>query len=137
VLGRVDYVVGDAPRSMPTSGTAVFTPAGGPGMTGVNGTIAVNFVTRDVRLQNLGFQIGTLGFSGLSGSASYDARVGSGGFSGNYSAGQCTGCSAFNVQSSVFTGNFLGREANGLALTTFLLTGGGGTVGGAHLFTRP
>ncbi len=142
VLGRVDYVVGDAPRAMPSSGTAVFTPAGGPSMSGVNGTIAVNFVTQNVTLQNLGFQIGSTTFSGLTGSASYAPPPGvspvpSGGFSGNYTGGQCTGCSAFNVQSSVFTGNFLGRDANGLAFTTFLLTGGGGTVGATHLFTRP
>ena len=142
VLGRVDYVVGDAPRTMPTSGTAVFTPAGGPSMTGVNGTIAVNFVTRDVTLQNLGFQIGNLTFSGLTGSANYLpvsnlAAVGSGGFNGNYTGGQCAGCTAFNPQSSVFIGNFLGRDANGLAFTTFLATGGGGTAGGTHLFTRP
>jgi hypothetical protein len=137
VLGRVDYVVGDAPRSMPSSGTAVFTPAGGPSMSGVSGTISVNFVTRDVALQNLAFQIGSQSFSALTGSASYNAGVGSGGFSGNYTGGQCSGCTAFNPQSSVFTGNFLGRDANGLAFTTFLLTGGGGTAGGTHLFTRP
>ena len=143
VLGRVDYVAGEAPRSMPNSGTAVFTPAGGPSMSAVTGTIRVDFVNRDIALQNLGFQIGGLTFSGLTGSASYapvppaTSPSPSGAFSGNYTGGQCAGCTAFNPQSSVFTGNFLGREANGLAFTTFLLTGGAGIVGGTHLFTRP
>ena len=143
VLGRVDYVAGEAPRSMPTNGTAVFTPAGGPSMSAVTGTIRVDFVNRDIALQNLGFQLGGLTFSGLTGSASYTpvppatSISPSGAFSGNYTGGQCAGCTAFNPQSSVFTGNFLGRDANGLAFTTFLLTGGAGIVGGTHLFTRP
>jgi hypothetical protein len=135
-LGPVSYLLADATRTMPSTGTAVFTPRGGT-LGNATGTVAVNFATRAVELRNLGFQIGTLNFSGLNGNAAFDARIASGGFGGNYSSGQCTGCSAFTPLSSSFSGNFVGRDADGLAFATFLLTGGGGTASGVHLFTRP
>ena len=137
-LGVVDYMIGDATRTMPSTGTAVFSPTGGM-LAGATGSIAVNFVTRGVALQNLGFNIGGLGFSGLNGSATYDARIASGAFSGNYSSGSCTGCAAFTPLSSAFGGNFVGRDANGLIFSTILLTGNGATPtsSGVQLFTRP
>ena len=42
----------------------------------------------------------TLAFIGLNGTASYDPRIASGGFAGNCSGGQCTGCIAFAPFSS-------------------------------------
>jgi hypothetical protein len=135
-LGQVDYVLADAPRAMPNSGTAVFTPAGGP-MSNVSGSIAVDFVNRDVSLQNLGFQIGSQTFAGLNGSSQFDAGIASGAFSGRYTTGTCTGCSAFTPLSSIYTGNFVGRDANGLVFSTIMITGGGGTASGVSLFTRP
>ena len=134
-LGPVSYVLGDATRVMPTTGTAVFTPRGGS-LANPTGNIAVNFVTRGVELRNLGFTIGNLSFSGLNGNASYDPRLASGGFNGNYSSGTCTGCSAFTPLSSSFAGNFIGRDADALAFSTFLLTGGGNSAAGIHLFGR-
>ena len=135
-LGPVDYVLADAPRVMPSTGTAVFSSAGGP-MGAVTGTIAVNFVNRGVALQNLGFQIGSLSFTGLNGTSTFDATIASGAFNGRYSSGSCAGCAAFNPLSSVYTGNFVGRDANGLVFSTFLLTGNGGTASGVQLFSRP
>ena len=135
-LGQVSYLLADATRTMPGTGTAVFSPRGGT-LGNATGTVAVNFATRAVELRNLGFNIGTLNFSGLNGTATFDTRIASGGFGGNYSSGQCTGCSAFTPLSSSFSGNFVGRDADGLAFATFLLTGGGGTAAGVHLFTRP
>jgi len=135
-LGPVDYAYADATRTMPTTGTAVFSPAGGSlGQAG--GTVAVNFVTRGVALQNLGFNIGSLAFSGLNGSATYSDRIASGTFGGNYSSGTCTGCSAFTPLSSSFGGSFIGRNADGLVFSTFLLTGGGGSAAGVHVFKQP
>ena len=134
-LGPVNYVRGDATRVMPATGTAVFTPAGGS-LTNTSGNVAVNFATRGVELRNLGFNIGTLAFTGLNGTASYDPRIASGGFAGNYSSGQCTGCTAFTPLSSSFGGNFMGRDADALAFSTFLLTGGGNSAAGIHLFGR-
>jgi hypothetical protein len=134
-LGAVDYVIAEATRQMPTTGTATFTPAGGP-MSNVTGTISVNFVGRDVTLNNLGFDIGALNFSGLGGTARYDANTASGKFSGNYSSGSCNGCLSFLPTASVFGGNFVGANANGLVFSTILLTGSG-QVSGVHLFTRP
>lgn len=135
-LGQVDYAYADATRTMPTTGTAVFSPAGGS-LSQVSGTVAVNFVTRDVALQNLGFSIGSLAFSGLNGSAAYSDRIASGTFGGNYSSGSCTGCSAFTPLSSSFGGSFIGRDADGLVFSTFLLTGSGGSAAGVHVFKQP
>lgn len=135
-LGPVDYAYADATRTMPTTGTAVFTPAGGS-LGQVSGTVAVNFVTRGVALQNLGFSIGSLAFTGLNGSATYSDRIASGTFGGNYSSGNCSGCSAFTPLSSSFGGSFVGRNADGLVFSTFLLTGGGGSASGVHVFKQP
>ncbi len=134
-LGRVDYVFADATRTVPASASATFTPAGGL-LQGVSGNIAVNFATRSVALQNLGFQIGTLAFSSLNGNATYDATAASGAFNGRYSSGTCSGCTAFTPTSSVFNGNFVGTQANGLVFSTLLNTGNG-FASGVHLFTRP
>lgn len=133
-LGRVDYVHADATTAMPGSGSAVFKSLGGS-LTGASGTIAVNFVTREVALSNLGFVIGNLNFSGLSGSAIYSPNSGSGPFSGNYSAGSCAGCPAFVPGSSAFTGNFAGKDAAGLVFSTIMVTGAG-TASGVQLFGR-
>lgn len=135
-LGAVDWIAGDATRAMPTSGTAVFTPAGGGNLGAVSGSVAVNFVTRDVAVQNLGFTVDGLIFSALNGSTRYDPRILSGGFVGNYSSGSCTGCAAFLPQSSSFGGNFLGTNADGLVFSTILITGDG-TSGGVTLMKRP
>ena len=135
-LGRVDYVFAEAPRAMPTAATGSFTPAGGS-LAGVSGSIGVDFAARSIALRDLGFQIGSQTFAGLNGSSSYSDAVRSGAFSGNYSSGTCTGCTAFDPRSSLFSGNFVGRDANGLVFSTILLTGGGNTASGVHLFTRP
>ena len=135
-LGPVDYVLADATRQMPGSGTAVFTPSGGS-LTQTSGQIAVNFVTRGVELRNLGFNIGGLVFSGLNGASTYDARIASGTFGGNYTSGTCTGCSGFTPQGSSYNGSFVGRNADGLVFSTILLTGAGGTASGVHLFKQP
>lgn len=134
-LGPVDYVFAEAPRAMPSTGTATFTPTGG-GLSQVQGAIAVDFVSRNVALQNLGFQIGSLSFSGLTGSSRFNNAVGSGAFSGNYTGGSCAGCSGFTASSSLYSGNFVGAGANGLVFSTLLNTGAG-NVAGVHLFTRP
>jgi hypothetical protein len=134
-LGAVDYVMAEATRQMPTTGTATFTPAGGP-LSNVSGSIAVNFVNRNVQLNNLGFDIGAYSFSGLTGLAQYDANTASGKFSGSYSGGSCNGCIGFLPTGSVFGGNFVGTKANGLVFSTILLTGSG-QVSGVHLFGRP
>ncbi len=134
-LGKVDYMMGDATRAMPSSGTAVFSPNGGL-ISGTTGTIAVNFVTRGVALQNLAFNIGGLAFSGLNGAATYSDKIASGAFSGNYSSGTCTGCTAFTPLSSAYGGNFIGKGAEGLIFSTILLTGSG-TASGVQIFTKP
>lgn len=136
VLGAVDYLYADAPRVMPGSGTVVFTPAGGR-MADVTGSIAVDFLQRSVNLQNLGFRIDSLVFSNLNGSSTYDAGIASGAFNGRYTSGSCAGCTGFSPTASVYSGNFVGTNANGLVFSTFLLTGGSGTAAGVHLFTRP
>lgn len=134
-LGQVDYVFANATRSVPTTASATFTPTGGL-LQGVNGNIAVNFATRSVTLQNLGFQIGSQSFAGLNGTASYTATAAAGAFDGRYSSGTCSGCAAFTPTSSVFNGNFVGTAANGLVFSTLLNTGNG-FASGVHLFTRP
>ncbi len=134
-LGRVDYVLADATRVMPSAGVATYTPSGGL-LSNVSGNIGVNFVNRSVTLQNLGFQLGSLNFAGLAGSATYSDTSRSGAFNGNYSAGTCTGCAGFTPGASSFAGNFVGPNAGGLVLSTILLTGNGGTASGVHLFGR-
>lgn len=135
-LGRVDWVVGEAPRVLPTA-DVVFTPRGGS-LEAISGSIRVNGPAQTVSFSDLGFRIGSLSFSGLAGSADYrSSTLASGGFAGNYTAGSCSGCSGFVANSSVFAGNFVGREAHGLVFSTLLLTGEGNTASGVHLFTRP
>ncbi|MCB1995206.1 MAG: hypothetical protein H6933_08260 [Burkholderiaceae bacterium] len=136
-LGAVDWIAGDATRSMPTSGTAVFTPAGGGNLSDVSGSVAVNFVTRGVAVQNLGFTIDGLVFSGLNGDAVYDSRTLSGAFNGNYSSGQCSGCNEFLPGSSIFGGNFLGGNADGLIFSTTVIDRSGAIRGGTTLMKRP
>lgn len=141
-LGVVDYAVGDAPRAMPNAGVATFVPAGGS-LRSVTGDIAVNFATRDVNVRNLGFQIGSLSFSNLNGNTTFNPAVGSGPFQGNYSSGSCAGCGGtFTATSSLFSGNFIGRNADGLVFSTLLNVGSGAgtgstTVGGVQVFKQP
>jgi tetratricopeptide (TPR) repeat protein len=135
VLGPVDYVFAEATRTMPTSGTAVFAPTGGQ-LQNTSGSIAVNFVNRQVNVQNVGFTAGGFSFSGLNGTATYSDRIASGAFSGNYSSGACSNCPAFTPQSSQFGGNFIGSGASGLVFSTILLTGNNGIASGVQLFTR-
>lgn len=131
---QVHYMMGDATRTMPTTGTAVFLPAAGF-LGNVVGNLSVNFTTRQVNLNNLGFTLGALTFAGLNGAAIYDANITSGFFKGNYSAGACTGCVAFSPAASAFTGNFVGATANGTIVSS-ILQNGAGTVAGVHLFAR-
>jgi len=130
------YMMGSSTPSMPTSGVVTLTPAGG-NLSAVSGNIQADFGNRQVSINNLGFTLGAYAFSGLNGQASYAATSGSGYFSGNYSSGSCTGCSAFSPTASAFTGNFVGKAANGLILSNILQTGPTtGTVSGVHLFSR-
>lgn len=137
VLGlgpQFQYLIGQATRDMPTTGTATFAPAGGF-LTNASGSIGVDFVSRSVQLNNLGFTLGGADFSNLNGTATYSTTIASGFFKGNYSGGSCTGCAAFSPTASVFTGNFLGKGASGLMLSTVLSTGSG-TVAGVHAFKQ-
>ena len=134
-LGAVDYAFAEAPRAMPSAGTATFTPVGG-GLSQVQGAIAVDFASRNVSLQNLGFRIDSFTFSGLNGGARFNNAVGSGAFSGNYTSGNCAGCAGFTASSSVFSGNFIGAGASGLVFSTLLNTGAS-NVAGVHVFKRP
>lgn len=135
-LGNFDYVMAQATRQMPGTGSADFVPLAGAGSLGqASGTIRVDFLHQSVDLLNLGFSINGLTFSGLNGSSSYASTSGSGAFSGNYTSGSCTGCTAFTPQSSLYTGNFVGRAADGLVFSTLMLTGDG-TASGVHLFNQ-
>lgn len=132
------YLYGEATRAMPTTGSAAFLPAGGH-LQNVSGNIGVNFVTRQVSINDLGFTAGGLDFSQLNGASTYSSSIGSGFFKGNYSSGTCVGCQAFSPNASSFTGNFVGAGADGLMLSNIMQTGnptGNGTVGGVHLFTK-
>jgi hypothetical protein len=93
-----------------------------------------DFGARQVTLNNLGFTLGNYGFSGLNGQATY-ATTGSGYFSGNYTSGACLNCPGFSATSSAFTGNFVGKAANGLIFSSIMQTGSG-TVSGVHLFKQ-
>lgn len=128
------YMIGQATREMPSTGTATFNPAGGF-LNNVSGSIGVDFVNRNLRIDNLGFKLGELTFANLNGSATYSNSIASGFFKGNYSAGSCSGCTAFSPNASAFTGNFLGKEASGLMFSSILSTGTG-TVSGVHAFSR-
>ena len=130
----LSYMWATPTPAMPTSGQATFVPNGGANFTGVSGSISTDFAARQVSLNNLAFTLGGYGFSGLNGQASY-ASTGSGFFSGAYSSGSCSGCSAFSPSASAFTGNFVGSAASGLIFSSILQTGNG-TVSGVHLFSR-
>lgn len=139
---RVDWIAADTPLTFPGSGTFEYTPRGGS-LLDVTGTIRVDTAARTVLLNDLGFRIDGFRFSGLQGSASFDGRpdrpVASAPFSGNYTpgVGNCAGCAGFVQGSSLFTGQFVGRQAGGIVFSTVMVTGGGGTAAGVHLFTRP
>lgn len=135
VLGpTVQYMMGDATKQMPTSGSAEFKPVGGF-LTAASGSISVNFITRQINLNNLGFSLSGLSFSGLNGSTTYDASIASGFFRGNYTSGSCLGCTTFSPTSSVYMGNFVGSSANGLILAN-MMQNGPSTVAGTHLFSH-
>lgn len=131
------YMVGQATRQLPTVGTDVkFNPTATGGFLGnPSGSISVNFVDHQVKLNNLGFTLGAYQFSQLSSDWTGIATAGSGFFKGNYASGTCVGCTAFSPSASSFTGNFLGAGAEGLILSNIMQTGSG-TVGGVHLFTK-
>ena len=134
-LGPVDYIFADATRALPNAGTATFTPAIG-GLADVRGAIAVDFGNRRADLQNLGFRIGSLTFSGLTGGSNFGTGAAAGTFAGNYATGTCSGCVGFNAPASVYVGNFIGTGASGLVFSTLLNTGAG-NVAGVHVFKRP
>lgn len=142
VLGTVDYAFADATTVMPSAGSASFKPLGGT-LQAVTGSIDVDFVTRVVSVNNLGFTIGALSFSGLNSDplkpVKYSATSGSGGFQGNYASGSCPGCGPkFAPGSGSFGGNFIGKDAAGLIFSTILPTGNGtNAASGVHVFGRP
>lgn len=131
---QFQYMIGQATRTMPTTGTATFTPAGGF-LNNVTGTIGADFLNGRVTLNNLGFDLGNLNFTNLNGNTSYSRDIGSGFFTGNYTSGSCADCAGFSPTASSFTGNFLGNNASGLMFSTILQTGSG-TSSGVHAFSR-
>jgi hypothetical protein len=131
---QFQYLIGQATRDMPTAGTASFMPAGGF-FAKTSGSIGIDFVNRSVQLTNLGFDLSGLSFANLNGAAIYSNTIASGFFKGNYTSGSCTGCTAFSSTASAFTGNFLGKNADGLIFSTVLSTGNG-TVSGVHAFKK-
>jgi hypothetical protein len=134
----VSYMMAQSTTAMPTSGTVTLTPAGG-NFQNVSGNISADFGARQVTVNNLGFTLQNATFTGLNGNATYGS-TGSGFFSGNYSAGNCSaGCAGFSPTASSFTGNFVGKAANGLIFSSILQTGnstGNATVAGVHLFKQ-
>ncbi len=139
--GRVDWIAADTPVALPGSGSFEFTPRGGS-LQDVTGTIRVDMLQRQVRLNDLGFRIDGFTFSGLRGEASYngnpDRDFASAPFTGRFEeGGRCPACPNFSPTASAFAGHFVGREAGGLVFSTVLSTGNGGTASGVHLFTRP
>jgi len=131
---QFQYMIGQATREMPTSGSATFVPKGGF-LNDVSGNISVNFVDQSVKLNNLGFSTEGRVFSGLQGDTMYRSSIGSGFFKGNYTAGTCSGCQAFSPEASLFGGNFLGKNADGLMFSTLMQTGNG-TASGVHVFGK-
>ncbi len=130
----LSYIFANSTPAMPTTGTATLVPAVGGPFGAATGSILADFGTRTITLNSLGFNLGSYGFSNLSGQANY-ATTGSGAFSGNYSGGLCAGCAGFSPTSSAFSGNFVGKSANGLIFSSIMQTGSG-TASGVHLFTR-
>ncbi len=138
---RLDWIVADTPVALPGSGSFEFTPRGGS-LQDVTGTISVDMLQRRVQLNDLGFRIDTLTFSGLRGNAEFngaaDRPSASALFTGRFEEGaRCPACANFSPTASAFAGNFVGRDAGGLVFSTVLSTGNGGTASGVHLFTRP
>jgi hypothetical protein len=137
----LNYMMALSTPSMPTTQSAVTLDPIGGNFKDAKGQIVADFGLQQVTIKELGFSLEkvfdsvtkTFVFSGLNGQASYGAK-GSGFFSGNYSAGgSCTGCTNFSPTSSAFTGNFVGKNANGLIFSSIMQTGSG-TVSGVHLF---
>lgn len=137
-IGAVDWIAGEATRQLP-GGTATFTPVAGVGnLSNVSGSIGVDFGLRQATLQNLGFTLDGLVFSGLQGTAGIRADSLSGVLeNGRYTAGQCTGCNQFVLESSRFGGNFLGANASGLLFSTTMATDGGSKAGITLLRKEP
>lgn len=132
---EIQYMIGQATQTMPTTGSVVFLPREGF-LTGVAGSIGVNFVNRSVTLNDLGFSTQGYTFSQLNGGATYDNSIGSGFFKGNYTSGTCLqGCTAFSPGASAFSGNFVGAGADGVILSHILQTGAR-QVSGVQLFAR-
>lgn len=136
-LGALDWIAGEATLQLPGTGVVSYAPAGGGSLTDVSGRIAVDFQLRTVSLQNLGFTLDGLVFSGLQGTASLRAGSPSGLFSGAYTAGSCSGCTEFLPAASGFGGNFVGRNADGLLFGTTLRTGAGDRSGVTVLRKEP
>jgi hypothetical protein len=132
-VSQLNYMMALSTPSMPTTGAVTLNPVGG-NFGAASGNIVADFGARQVTLNNLGFTLGGLGFTGLNGQASYGAK-GSGFFSGNYSSGSCPSCAGFSPTGSAFTGNFVGKAAEGLIFSSIMQTGSG-TVSGVHLFSR-
>ena len=135
-LGDFHWALGDALRSMPSSGQTTYTPVGGS-LTAMTGSILVDFGTRVATLNNLGFSIGNLVFSNLTGNASIP--TGASGFAGSYTGGQCAGCTAFSATTSTFNAAFIGRTGAGMAFSTTLVTGNGasGSAVGTQVLKGP
>lgn len=132
---EIQYMIGQATQTMPGTGSVVFLPREGF-LTGVAGSIGVNFVNRAVTLNDLGFSTQGFTFSQLNGGATYDNSIGSGSFNGNYTSGTCIqGCAAFSPSASAFNGNFVGAGADGVILSHIMQTGAR-QVGGVQLFAR-
>jgi hypothetical protein len=96
-----------------------------------------------VQLNNLGFDLSGYTFRNLNSAATdFSSSIASGFFKGNYSSGSCASCPAFAPTSSVFSGNFLGKNASGLMFSTVLATGvnpstGAATAAGLQVFKGP
>jgi hypothetical protein len=134
---RLNYVYATATSSMPSAnpltGPVTFAQRGG-GFVNTGGSIQVDFGNKQLSFADLSFTLGTYQFSALKGQASY-AGTGAGAFGGYYSAGNCTGCTAFIPTTSKFDGNFVGKDASGVIFSTRMQTGAG-TVSGVHLYAR-
>lgn len=136
-LGALDWIAGEATLQLPRTGVVSYAPAGGGSLTDVSGRIAVDFQLRSVTLQNLGFTLDGLVFSGLQGSATMREGSPSGLFSGPYTGGTCSGCTDFLPTGSGFGGNFVGRDAAGMLFGTTMRTGGGDRSGVTVLRKEP
>jgi hypothetical protein len=133
------YMMALSTPSMPPQGKVTLSPIEG-NFRGATGRIEADFGQQQVIIKDLGFSLDnvinsvtkTYVFSGLNGQAKY-GTTGSGFFSGNYSSGSCPSCTNFSPTSSAFTGNFVGKAAEGLIFSSIMQTGSG-TVSGVHLF---